>query len=73
MLCGHARAFNNPPKKHAGNSHSFGKRECRLKGSEKELFPEPKWECIAPYGEPIQSYTTEENCKPIANSSPFKG
>ena len=37
MLCGHARAFNNPPKKHAGNSHSFSKRECRLKGSEKEL------------------------------------
>jgi len=37
MLCGHARAFNNPSKEHAGNSHSFSKRECRLKSSEKEL------------------------------------
>ena len=53
MLCGHARAFNNPPKKHAGNSHSFSKRECRLKGSEKELrfsrrtVPSPISNCSA--------------------------
>jgi len=53
MLCGHARAFNNPPKKHAGNSHSFSKRECRVRGSEKELrfsrrtAPSPRPNCSA--------------------------
>jgi hypothetical protein len=46
-------------------SHFFGEERD-------QLFPDPDGNAFAPYKEPIQSKTTKGNCKPIANSSPFK-